>query len=97
MYVKKDLRNMFDFIIVGAGACGSVVASRLTALGYRILLLEAGRDNRAAEMSRDMASRNPMALWGDAQWTWPTLKVARTRKQDARSYPAGKCVGVGAA
>ena len=36
-----------------------------------------------------------MALWGDAQWTWPTLKVARTRKQDARSYPAGKCVGGG--
>ena len=32
----------YDFIVVGSGSSGSVVAGRLAAAGHRILLIEAG-------------------------------------------------------
>ncbi|CAH0715191.1 unnamed protein product, partial [Brenthis ino] len=34
----------FDYIVVGAGAAGSVVAARLTMAGFNVLLVEAGGD-----------------------------------------------------
>ena len=34
----------FDYIVVGAGAAGSVVAARLTMAGLNVLLVEAGGD-----------------------------------------------------
>ena len=82
----------YDYIIVGAGASGTVVASRLCAAEcaskLHILLLEVGSDNRTKNMSVDMAAQNPMKLWG--RYTFDDCLVARSSKQVQGRTPSAR-------
>src|SRR5687767_2528463 len=67
----------FDYVIVGAGSAGCVIARRLIdRLDGRVLLLEAGgTDDRTAIHETDLASVT--SLWGDAEVVWPHVTVAQ--------------------
>ena len=61
-----------DAVIVGAGPCGSLMAKELTARGFKITVLEAGKRFEAA---RDFS--NTEANAGKIMWTEPRVFAGR--------------------
>jgi choline dehydrogenase len=60
--------DTFDFIIVGAGSAGCVLANRLTASGrHRVLLLEAGPSNRHPWLHIPLGYGR---LFADTRYNW---------------------------
>jgi choline dehydrogenase len=54
-------QSEYDYVVIGAGAAGSIVAGEAAAAGYRVLLLEAG-----LEVSPDND-----AVWDPSRWYEP--------------------------
>lgn len=80
----------FDFIVVGGGTAGSVIAARLTEhAGVSVLLLEAGGDERRADVQTPEAW--PTLLGSDADWGSETAVQGRL----GRTVPAprGRILG----
>src|SRR6266851_9552392 len=44
---NKDIQSHYDFIVVGAGAAGSVLAAELSASGAQVLVIESGGPDEA--------------------------------------------------
>lgn len=58
----------YDFVIVGAGHAGSVIAKRLSDQNYTVCLLEAGRDDAKLKPILPEASTAPVPQPGDFDW-----------------------------
>lgn len=93
---ENSLTDWADYIIVGAGAAGSVVAARLAEnLDNKVLVLELGPDNQ--NNPDIMNPKEAPLLWNnpDGPQPSPTCLAFRTKIQDERAYnyPRGNGAG----
>jgi choline dehydrogenase len=81
----------FDYIIVGGGSAGCIVASRLSASGAEVLLLEAGGTDRRLDVR---IPAGVVAVYRSCNWKYiPEADSSRSGATEA--WPAGRILGGG--
>jgi choline dehydrogenase len=90
--MTRSARKEYDYIIVGAGSAGCVLAARLTeTAGVRVLLLEAGRRDNSWQI--DMPAAVGSLLCSD-RFNWNYLSEPEPFLEGRRlTHPRGRVLG----
>lgn len=90
----QNVRKEYDFIVVGGGSAGAVVASRLTEIAsWNVLLLEAGPDENEITDVPSLAAYLQLTSLDWAYKTEPTGKACLGMKNGRCNWPRGKVLG----
>jgi 5-(hydroxymethyl)furfural/furfural oxidase len=73
---QEETQKVYDYIIVGGGSAGSVLAHRLSAKSAnKILLCEAGQDTPPGKEPKEILDSYPGTAYFDPRFHWTELKV----------------------
>ncbi|KAL1454276.1 hypothetical protein WDU94_010548 [Cyamophila willieti] len=94
LHDQKQLHREYDFIIIGGGSAGAVVASRLSEVAHwSILLLEAGPDENEVTDVPSLAAWLQLSNFDWQYKTEPTGRACLGYNQGRCSWPRGKVLG----
>ncbi|XP_055911317.1 glucose dehydrogenase [FAD, quinone]-like [Eupeodes corollae] len=92
-YIEKGL-DTYDFVVIGAGTAGSVVASRLSENPkWRVLVLEAGGDPPMESMIPAIYFNIQHSKYNFNYYTEPDDKSCLGYKNQVCYWPRGKMIG----
>lgn len=91
---QQNLYSEYDFIIVGGGSAGAVVANRLSEMKHwKILLLEAGPDENEISDVPSLAAYLQLSKLDWGYKTEPSTKSCLGMKNNRCNWPRGKVLG----
>jgi choline dehydrogenase len=94
MYPMPPNETAYDFIVIGSGSAGSVIAGRLAEAGHNILLIEAGAPSH---WMQGIPAMGPTFLTTPYDWNfsyqWKREVGGKAFNDQVMTYPRGKSLG----